>query len=142
MKTTDINLLKGKVKDAALTWVDAQIDYILPNKATGRALLKNAANNILSRYDERINKGMDAAFILFADSSGSIDSDSVVDSLCSMLDEMTPSDYSFYGFEARVGKGEISVDFPHSFLSELIAGDIGGVKITSADIKQIKDYLK
>ena len=51
MKTTDINLLKGKVKDAALTWVDAQIDYILPNKAAGRALLKNAANNVLSRYD-------------------------------------------------------------------------------------------
>lgn len=142
MKTTDINLLKGKVKDAVLGWVEAQIDYLLPNKATGRALLKNAANNILTRYDARINEGMDAAFLLFADKNGSIDSDSVVDSLCSMLDEMNPSDYSFYGFEAKIGRGEICVDFPHSFLSELITGDIGGVKITSADIKQVKDYLK
>lgn len=142
MKTSDINILKGKVKDAALTWVEAQIDYLLPTKATGRALLKNAANNILTRFDGSINKAMDAAFILFADKDGKIDSDSVVDSLCSMLEEMTPSDYSFYGFETKVGKGEICVDFPRSFLSELIAGDIGGVKITSADIKQIKDYLK
>lgn len=142
MKTNDINLLKGKVKDAVLEWVDAQIDYLLPNKAAGRALLKNAANNIMVRFEGKINEGMDAAFLLFADKDGKIDSDSVVDSLCSMLDEMTPSDYSFYGFEAKVGKGEICVDFPHSFFSELIAGDIGGVKITSADIKQVKDYLK
>ena len=142
MKTNDINLMKGKVKDAVLTWVDAQIDYLLPNKAAGRSLLKNAANNILTRYDEKINKGMDAAFLLFADKDGKMDSDTIVDSLCSMLDEMTPSEYAFYGFEAKIGSGEICVDFPRSFLSELIAGDIGGVKITSADIKQIKDYLK
>jgi hypothetical protein len=142
MKTNDINLMKGKVKDAVLTWVDAQIDCLLPNKAAGRSLLKNAANNILTRYDEKINKGMDAAFILFADKDGKMDSDTIVDSLCSMLDEMTPSEYAFYGFEAKIGSGEICVDFPRSFLSELIAGDIGGVKITSADIKQIKDYLK
>lgn len=142
MKTNDINLMKGKVKDAVLTWVDAQIDCLLPNKAAGRSLLKNAANNILTRYDEKINKGMDAAFLLFADKDGKMDSDTIVDSLCSMLDEMTPSEYAFYGFEAKIGSGEICVDFPRSFLSELIAGDIGGVKITSADIKQIKDYLK
>lgn len=142
MKTNDINLMKGKVKDAVLTWVDAQIDCLLPNKAAGRSLLKNAANNILTRYDEKINKGMDAAFILFADKDGKMDSDTIVDSLCSMLDEMTPSEYAFYGFEAKIGSGEICVDFPRSFLSELIAGDIGGVKITSVDIKQIKDYLK
>ena len=142
MKTNDINLMKGKVKYAVLTWVDAQIDCLLPNKAAGRSLLKNAANNILTRYDEKINKGMDAAFILFADKDGKMDSDTIVDSLCSMLAEMTPSEYAFYGFEAKIGRGEICVDFPRSFLSELIAGDIGGVKITSADIKQIKDYLK
>lgn len=142
MKTNDINLMKGKVKDAVLTWVDAQIDCLLPNKAAGRSLLKNAANNILTRYDEKINKGMDAAFLLFADKDGKMDSDTIVDSLCSMLDEMTPSEYAFFGFEAKIGSGEICVDFPRSFLSELIAGDIGGVKITSADIKQIKDYLK
>jgi hypothetical protein len=142
MKTNDINLMKGKVKDAVLTWVDAQIDCLLPNKAAGRSLLKNAANNILTRYDEKINKGMDAAFILLADKDGKMDSDTIVDSLCSMLDEMTPSEYAFFGFEAKIGSGEICVDFPRSFLSELIAGDIGGVKITSADIKQIKDYLK
>lgn len=142
MKTNDINLMKGKVKDAVLTWVEAQIDCLLPNKAAGRSLLKNAANNILARYDEKINKGMDAAFLLFADKDGKMDSDTIVDSLCSMLDEMTPTDYSFYGFEARIGNGEICVDFPRSFLSELIAGDIGGVKITSADINQVKDYLK
>lgn len=141
MKTTDISLLKGKIKNAALSWVEAQIDCLLPNKATGRALLKNAAGNIMARYDESINKGVDTAFLLFADKEGSIDSDSVVDALCSMLDEMNSAEYSFYGFDTRIGKGEICIDFPHSFLSELIAGDIGGVKITSSDIKQIKDYF-
>lgn len=141
MKTNDINLLKGKAKDAALSWVGAQIDCLLPNKATGRAILKNAAGNLLYRYDEAINKGIDTAFLMFSDKEGNIDSDSVVESLCSMLDEMDYNDYSFFGFTARMGKGEISIDFPHSFFSELIAGDIGGVRITSADIKQVKNYL-
>lgn len=142
MKTNDINLLKGKVKDAALSWVGSQIDYLLPDRATGRAILKNAANNMITRFGARINEGIDAAFLIFADAGGNIDSDTVVDSLCSMLEEMNPSEYSFYGFDARIGKGEINVDFPRSFLSELIAGDIGGVKITTEDIKQVKNYLK
>ena len=88
MKTNDINKLKGDIKSAALSWVDSQIDCLLPNKATGRAILKNAANNIVARYDARINEGIDVAFLLFADSKGNIDSDTVVDSLCSMLEEM------------------------------------------------------
>lgn len=142
MKTNDINLLKGHVKDAALSWIDSQIDLLLPNKAAGRAILKNAANNIAARFDSKINEGIDGAFLLFADSAGNIDSDTVVDSLCSMLEEMNVSDYSLGPFATRVGKGEICIDFPRSFLSELIAGDIGGVKITTEDIKQIKNFLK
>ena len=142
MKTNDINLLKGHVKDAALSWIDSQIDLLLPNKAAGRAILKNAANNIAARFDSKINEGIDGAFLLFADSAGNIDSDTVVDSLCSMLEEMNVSDYSLGPFATTVGKGEICIDFPRSFLSELIAGDIGGVKITTEDIKQIKNFLK
>lgn len=142
MKTSDINLLKGKVKDAALGWISSQIDYLLPNKVAGRAMLKNAANNLLTRFDGKINEGIDAAFLLFADQNGNIDSDTVVDSLCSMFEEMDITEYSFYGFDAKIGKGEMCIEFPRSFLSELIAGELGGVKITSSDIKQIKDYLK
>lgn len=142
MKTNDVNLLKGKVKDAAFHWIGTQIDYLLPDKAAGRAILKNAANNILKRFDDKINDGVDAIFLLLADENGNIDSDSMVDSLCSMLDEMGVSEYAFRGFNAKIGKGEMSIEFPHSFFSELIAGELGGVKITSADIKQIKDFFK
>lgn len=142
MKTNDINLLKGEIKSAALSWIDSQIDFLLPNKAAGRSILKNAANNLITRYDARINEGVDAAFILFADSKGTIDSDTVVDSLCSMLEEMNVSEFPMGAFSARIGKGEICIDLPRSFFSELIAGDIGGVKITTDDIKQIKNFLK
>ena len=142
MKTNDINLLKGEIKDAVLGWADSQIDFLLPNKATGRALLKNAAKNLLTRYDEKINKAVDSAFIMFADKHGNIDSDTVVEMLCSMLDEMNVSNFSLGPFDAKVGMGEICIELPHSFLSELIAGDIDGVKITTADIKQIKNFFK
>ena len=142
MKTNDINRLKGDIKDAALSWVDSQIDALLPNKATGRAILKNAAKNVLARYDAKVNDGIDTAFLLFADSKGNIDSDTIVDSLCSMLEEMNMSDYALGPFDTRIGKGEICIDFPRSFFSELIAGDIGGIKITTEDIKEIKNFLK
>jgi hypothetical protein len=58
-----------------------------------------------------------------------------------MLDEMTPKSYGLGPFEAVVGRGTIDIRFPNSIFSELIAGDLGGVKITSSDLRQIKNYL-
>ena len=94
MKTSDINAFKGKAKDAMLAWAGEQIDQLLPNKVAARAMLKNAAANIVERFDHKINQGIDAAFLMLGDAQGNIDSDSLVDLVCNMLKEMPPTDYA------------------------------------------------
>lgn len=141
MKTADINAFKGQIKDNILKWAEQQIDQMLPNKVAARAMLKNMAGNVLARFDHKIDQGVDALFLMFGDTKGNIDSDTVVDFVCDMLKEMPPTDYAIGSVGATVGKGEIRVQFPRNVFSDLIVGDIGGVKFTTADIQQIKNLF-
>ncbi len=138
MKTADINALKGKTKDALLVWIGDQIDQMLPNRAAARTFLKNAAGNLLARFEQKVDQGIDAAFLMLGDAQGVIDTDSLVDTVCDMLKEMQPTDYSVGPIAATVGRGEICLRFPGGILCDLIAGGLGGAKITTADIQQIK----
>lgn len=141
MKTADINAFKGQIKDNILKWAEQQIDQMLPNKVAARAMLKNMAGNVLARFDHKIDQGVDALFLMFGDAKGNIDSDTVVDFVCDMLKEMPPTDYAIGSVGATVGKGEIRVQFPRNVFSDLIVGDLGGVKFTTADIQQIKNLF-
>lgn len=141
MKTSDINAFKGQVKDHILSWAGSQIDQLLPDKVAARAMLKNMAGNVLARFEHKIDQGIDAAFLMFGDTQGNIDSDTVVDFVCDMLKEMTPTDYVVGAIGVRVGKGEILAQFPRSVFSDLIVGNLDGVKITTTDIQQIKNLF-
>ena len=141
MKTADINAFKGQIKDNILKWAEQQIDQMLPNKVAARAMLKNMAGNVLARFDHKIDQGVDALFLMFGDTKGNIDSDTVVDFVCDMLKEMPTTDYAIGSVGATVGKGEIRVQFPRNVFSDLIVGDLGGVKFTTADIQQIKNLF-
>lgn len=141
MKTADISRFKGQFKDAALAWSSMIVDQLLPNSITARAVIKNAAGNLLAFYSQKVDYAIDAAFLMFGDSAGNIDTDTMVDRVCEMLQEMPPTDYAFGPFGARVGKGEIAVEFPHGLLTDMMTGGLGGVKLTTGDLKRIKDYL-
>lgn len=141
MKASDVNALKGQLKDAMVSWSDSMIDQMLPNKVTARTLLKNAIGNALNRFDGKINQLVDSAFLVFGDSNGVIDTDSTIDLLCGMLEEMKPTEYSIGFVDLIVGKGEVKLQFPHNIFSDLVVGDLGGVKLTTDDIKELKNYL-
>ena len=141
MKTSDINAFKGKAKDAMLAWAGEQIDQLLPNRVAARTMLKNAAANLVERFDHKINQGVDAAFLMLGDAQGNIDSDSLVDLVCDMLKEMQPTDYSVGPIAATVGRGEICLQFPGGLVSDLIIGGLGGARITTADIQKIKTLI-
>lgn len=141
MKITDVNAFKGQLKNVMLDWAGGLVDQMLPNKVAARTLFKNAIGNVLARADEKVNQLVDTAFIMFGDVDGAIDTDSTIDLLCDMLKEMKPTDYSLGMLDVTVGGGEIKVKFPHNIFSDLIVGDLGGARITSADIKELKNYF-
>lgn len=141
MVTKDINLFKGEIKDAIVSWSGDRIDQLLPNKVASRAILKNAISNYLNRYSDDVDKGIDMIFLMLGDKEGNINSDTMIDTLCGMLDEMNTKSYSLGPFSATIGRGAIDIHFPNNIFSELIAGDLGGVKISTSDLKQIKNLL-
>jgi hypothetical protein len=141
MKVSDANAFKGQIKDAMVGWAGSMIDQMLPNKVTARTLFKNAIGNMVNRFDGKVNQLVDSAFLVFGDSAGVIDTDTTIDLLCGMLDEMKPTDYSLGFVNLNVGQGEIKIQFPHNIFSDLVVGDLGGVKLTTSDIKQFKNYL-
>ena len=98
MVTKDISLFKGNIKDAIVSWAGEKIDGLLPNKVASRAILKNAIGNCLNRYSEKIDEGVDALFLLLGDKEGNINSDSMIETLCGMLDEMNPKSYGLGPF--------------------------------------------
>lgn len=141
MRTTDVNAFKGETKTAIQGWLSHKVDDIFPNKPQTRVVAKNAINNGLNRMDEKLNGYIGTLFLLFADESGTIDTTTLVDGVASLLDEMNPSEYELGPFKAVVGNGEVAVRFPHNAFIEMIAGDLGGVRFTSSDIKELKNYF-
>jgi hypothetical protein len=141
MRATDINAFKGQFKDALVGWAGSMIDQMLPNKVAARTLFKNAVGNMVNRFDGKVNQLIDSAFLVFGDSSGVLDTDTAIDTLCDMLNEMKPTEYSLGFVNMVVGQGEIRIQFPHNIFSDLVVGDLGGVKLTTSDIKEIKNYL-
>ena len=141
MKASDVNAFKGQFKDAVVGWAGSMVDQMLPNKVTARTLFKNAIGNMVNRFDGKVNQLVDSAFLVFGDSDGVVDTDTTIDLLCGMLEEMKPTDYSFGFINATIGQGEVKLQFPHNIFSDLVVGDLGGVKFTTSDIKQLKNYL-
>lgn len=141
MRVTDINAFKGQLKDAILDWTGSLVDQMLPNKVAARTMFKNAIGNVLARADGKVNQLVDTAFLMFGDVDGAIDTHSTIDLLCDMLKEMKPTSYSLGMLDVTVGGGEIKVEFPHNIFSDLIVGDLGGARITTSDIKELKNYF-
>lgn len=141
MRTNDVNAFKGEAKAAIQNWLSRKVDDIFPNRPHTRVIAKNGINNGLTRMDERLNGYIDTLFILFADESGTIDTATLVDGMASLLDEMNPSEFEVGPFKANIGKGAIAVIFPRNAFIEMIAGDLDGVRFTSSDIKELKNYF-
>lgn len=141
MRTNDINAFKGEVKNAVHEWLGHKVDQMFPNKPQIRVVAKNAINNGMNRIDDKINGYVDTLFLLFGDESGTIDSTTLVDGVAGLLDEMDSSEFPIGPFKAVVGKGEVAVYFPHNAFIEMIAGELGGIRFTSSDIKEMKNYF-
>ena len=141
MKTTDVNAFKGEVKNAVHSWLGHKVDEMFPNKPQIRVVAKNAINNGMNRIDDKINGYVETLFLLFGDESGTIDSTTLVDGVAGLLDEMDSSEFPIGAFKAVVGKGEVAVHFPHNAFIGMFAGDLGGIKFTSSDIKEMKNYF-
>ena len=93
MKIEDVNQFKGDLKSAFQQWGESKIDELFAERAAARTFMKNGLNNMLNRFDGKINGYVDTFFLFVADESGTVDSDTMIDSLA--------------GLCWRLGEGEV-----------------------------------
>lgn len=140
MKATDINELKGNVKSAIQAWSESKIDNLFPGKPKTRVLLKNGLENLMLKYDSDLNKMIDGGIVLVG-KNDAVDTDSAVELLVGVFEEMDIKEYNLGIIPISVGKGEIVAELPHNPLLDIVVGNLGKVKITSADLLELKELL-
>ncbi len=141
MKVTDINKFKGDFKTAIQDWIENRIDELFPNKPQTKVLLKRGLNNYISKADGKMNNMINNSLLFIADDNGAIDTDVAIDMFIDMFKEMDVQEYSIGMIPVTVGKGEIVAELPHNPLLDMIVGNLGKVKITSADLLELKELL-
>ena len=141
MKATDINKFKGDFKTAIQEWVEYRIDELFPNKPQTKVLLKRGLNNYLSKADGKLNGMIDNSLLFITDENGTIDTDVAIDMFVDMFKEMDIQEYKIGMIPITVGKGEIVAELPHNPLLDIVVGNLGKVKITSADFLELKELF-
>lgn len=141
MKATDINKFKGDFKTAIQEWVEYRIDELFPNKPQTKVLLKRGLNNYLSRADGKLNGMIDNSLLFITDENGTIDTDVAIDMFVDMFKEMDIQEYKIGMIPITVGKGEVVAELPHNPLLDMVVGNLGKVKITSADFLELKELF-
>lgn len=141
MKATDINKFKGDFKTAIQEWVEYRIDELFPNKPQTKVLLKRGLNNYFSKADGKLNGMIDNSLLFITDKNGTIDTDVAIDMFVDMFKEMDIQEYKIGMIPITVGKGEIVAELPHNPLLDMVVGNLGKVKITSADFLELKELF-
>lgn len=141
MKATDVNKFKGDFKTAIQEWVEYRIDELFPNKPQTKVLLKRGLNNYLSKADGKLNDMIDNSLLFITDENGTIDTDVAIDMFVDMFKEMDIQEYKIGMIPITVGKGEIVAELPHNPLLDMVVGNLGKVKITSADFLELKELF-
>lgn len=141
MKATDINKFKGDLKTALQEWTETRIDELFPTRPQTKVLLKRGLNNYLSKADGKLNSLIDNSLLFIADENGTIDTDTAIDMFVEMFKEMEVQEYCIGMIPIAIGKGEIVAELPHHPLLDMVVGNLGKVKITSADLLELKELL-
>jgi hypothetical protein len=141
MRIEDVNQFKGQLKSAMQSWAESKVDELFANRASARVFMKNAVNNMMNRWDSKINSYIDTMFVFVADKDGIVDSDLMIDTLANLFKEMDERKYPMGMVDITVGKGQLVIDLPHNLFLEMLVGDLGKVRFTTEDIKEFKNIL-
>ena len=141
MKVSDVNMFQEKVKDSLKSWANNKIDILFPNKPQVRAIVKNGISNIMCRVNDNINSYIDNLVLFLGDKEGNVDTDSMVDMAVNIFNEMEESSLDLGMVSIRTNRGELFIDLPNNIFLNMLVGNLGSVRLTSEDFKELKNYL-
>lgn len=128
-----------KVKDTVSKWLIEQIDIAIENNPRLSFISKRLKNGVVKLIDQNIDK-LKAIEPFITDENGNVDIKSISQELISAFEEMPERDYQISGIDIRVGKGNVSVNFPDSLLSTLFL-DHNRLVFTKTDLLNLLNEM-
>lgn len=141
MRINDVNIFKGKIKSIIQSWINDKVDKIIPNMASTRTFVKNGVNNMMTRWDDALNKKIDWLFLFAADSNGTVDSETMIDIFADMFEELPNAEFEMAGFKLTTGNKMAMLKLPQNMFIDMLVGHSGAIKFTKEDIIELKNYL-
>lgn len=136
--------LKEKISDSLQMWIDERIDNLstnYPKLKTASVYLKRGARNYILHQQEKINSAIDNASLFLCDENGEIDIEILFSDFMQMFRDMDEVDFGNGIIEGTLGKGAIRFILPNSPITNLLFGDTEAIKITDADILELKKII-
>lgn len=135
---------KESVADVLQVWIDGRINGLAesyPNLKVASVYLKRGAKNYIIRERERIDAMIDNASLFICDENGNIDADTLFADLMRMFRDMDEMPFGYGVIQGTIGKGIIRFALPDNALTNVLFGDTGAIRITEADITELKKML-
>ena len=134
----NITELKDKLADSLQLWIDERIDGLVlnnPQLKVASVYLKRGAKNFLAKQKDGIGDMIDNAALFLCDA------DLLFNDMLSMLREMEEMPFGKGFIRGTIGKGSIRFALPDNPITSILFGKTGAIKITDADLMELKKLL-
>ena len=139
-----ITEIKNRLVDSVERWGGSLIDTLgeqHPKISPLKLYIKRGLHNSLSRYDAEIERAIDNVMLFVGDERGEYQVSEVWDDLLGILGEMDEMDISLGVVDATIGKGNIAIHLPRNPIIGMFFGDVGTVRITGEDLRELKNIF-
>ena len=144
MNITEIESMKDKLVDTLGLWADDRITSLAnsnPRLEVASVYMKRGVNNYLHREKERIGKVIDYAFLFMCDENGKVDFSTFFNDLMAIFRDMDEIPFSLGLTAGTIGKGVIRIQIPDNIFTNILFGNMGSIKVTESDIKDLFDLI-
>ncbi len=131
---------KEQILSTVSEWADKQINSLVasnPRMSMFAPRLKQGLENYIDKNESKI----DNMLLFVTDKDGKLDITDMFDEGMRMFQEMPVQTHKLMGLNTHVGQGAIEIKMPDNFLVSMFMGNTGSIKITTADIMELKQML-
>lgn len=137
----NIPALKEKIMKSADAWIEKRVDEMTannPSMAIPAVYIKRGCHNLICKYEEKINEGIDMAALFLADKDGNVSIDTFFTDLMEYFRGMEEVQIDGGIIKGTVGRGKIAITMPDNILTNIIFGSKKTITFDEADVMELK----
>lgn len=140
----NIPTLKEKFLSSIDAWLRERVDDMVsgnPSLALPSVYIKRGCHNLISKYEGKIDEGMDNIALFLADEEGNVNVDTVFSDVMELFKGMEESSFDLGIMKGVIGKGKVSISLPENILTNIIFGSKKTLTFTEDDFLELKNLL-